>query len=325
MNGNDILKAMNGIDESCISEQPQIRQSKRFLRRPAAAAAAVCAALAMTVTAGAVIHSFYHEETVERYGLTDIPMTEETLPEHAGSMENGHIRVTVDKIVNDGTMGYIIFTADCLDELGYGLKCGSSKVVREPGHPEMPFFVLTTEKVTEKTYESEKNYLRSYGYGPSEDVSCMRIEGYFDANAVKDADVLYLSILDMQSGIKNSEVISGLTGLRVENFRKNLPTRELRNSEGRVLTISPVSMSFADLRDGLWCFEMQGGEPGTPNETESHRNDHLIVTYRDGTVYDAEDSWFASGLDGSNCFHKFDKQIDWENVEKIEIFGTVFS
>ena len=325
VNEISILKAMNGIDESYLTEKPNNIQSKRKFRKPAALAAAVCAALAMTVTAGAVIHSFYHEETVDRYGLTDIPMTEETLPEYAGSMENGHIRVTVDKIVNDGTMGYITITLDCLDELGYGLKGGSSKVVQKAGHPEMPNFVLTSEKITEKTFDREKNLLDSYGYGPAEDIDCMRIEGYFDTAKAKDADVLYLSILDLNNRIINSEVIKDLKGLKVDNFKKNLPTRDLKNSEGRVLTISPISMSFADSRDGLWCFEMQGGELGTPNETKSHRYDSLVVTYKDGTVYDAEESWFASGLDGSNCFHKFDKQIDWENVEKIEIFGTVFS
>ena len=46
-------------------------------------------------------------------------------------------------------------------------------------------------------------------------------------------------------------------------------------------------------------------------------DDGCCYTGGNGTVYDAESSWFAAGLDGSNCFHKFDGQIDWENVEKI--------
>ena len=56
MKGNDILKAMNGIDGKYINEQTQIRAGSGKRRRcPAATTAVVCAARAMIVTAFATV------------------------------------------------------------------------------------------------------------------------------------------------------------------------------------------------------------------------------------------------------------------------------
>ncbi|MBR1393205.1 MAG: hypothetical protein IJ561_05155 [Ruminococcus sp.] len=119
MNGNDILKAMNGIDPALLTEETaaaHTEQRKKIFRRPAAMAAAIAAALALTVTAGAVVirSKYYHKESVEHYIAGGDSIASYTVE----ATENEHIRVTLDSIWSTGIKATAIMTVDPLDDEG---------------------------------------------------------------------------------------------------------------------------------------------------------------------------------------------------------------
>ena len=111
MNEMDILKAMNGIEEEFLDTRAVKRHSRAGTRRTAAVAAAACAALAMTVTAGAVIYSRHHSSSVERY----IAEGESLSGNAEAVMESSRLRLTIDKVLCDGRLCTLILTAEAKD------------------------------------------------------------------------------------------------------------------------------------------------------------------------------------------------------------------
>ncbi len=92
-------------------------KKNRSPKRIAAIAAASAAALAMTVTAGAVAYNaLFHRESAERFGVAEAAYSGEGF--EAKAVENEHFRFTVDSVLSDGIMAHAVFTVEPLDDLG---------------------------------------------------------------------------------------------------------------------------------------------------------------------------------------------------------------
>lgn len=108
MNGNDLMRAMNGIDGRYLAEvQTESKKKPHFRKSVTTAAMILLAATLTTVTAAAGWH-LLHPETVEHYMKSGSVQKMET----AGmvlnqTVENDYFRLTAESIVWDGKMGRI--------------------------------------------------------------------------------------------------------------------------------------------------------------------------------------------------------------------------
>ncbi len=261
MNETEILKAMNRIDGQYLDVRAGIKQHPaKWYRRPAAIAAAVCAAAAMTVTAGAVYNVFFHKESVEHYISAS-----DSLPETPClTAENSHIRLTVDKILYDGCVPTLIITAEALDEQGLRLIAEtpiiyfSSRQQPDPvtlglaGGGEMFRDDQEDEKIYKYICELDSEDLLNSGL----DKPVFLHFSFSGEHRVK---------LNEKGGVDTSEMLSAEV-----RFEKNLETAEYISSDGRCITMSPIA---AQLGSG---FTLEEGE-----------NDLLMdmqLKYSDGSI-----------------------------------------
>lgn len=128
MKGNDILKAMNGLDERYVSEYESFEPKRKIsVKRRTKLCAAIAAAVAvLTIPAGAYVYDLTHKEAVKFYLEGDsADYIEQNGLALNYTSENEHIRLTVDTLLSDGHIGEIIMTVEGLDEQGLqALKAG---------------------------------------------------------------------------------------------------------------------------------------------------------------------------------------------------------
>ena len=118
---NDIELPHNRKAGKIIAEKTarkeRITMKKNISKRSVAAIAAIAAALAMTVTAGAAVYkTFFHKESAEKFGIVNENNSELVIG--TTSSENAHLRVTADTVLSDGLKAEIIFTIEALDSEG---------------------------------------------------------------------------------------------------------------------------------------------------------------------------------------------------------------
>ncbi len=98
-------------------ERITLNKKARTPKKTAAVIAASAAALAMTVSAGAVAYNaLFHKESAERFGVAEAVYSGEGF--EARAVENEHFRLTADSVMSDGIMAHAVFTLDPLDDLG---------------------------------------------------------------------------------------------------------------------------------------------------------------------------------------------------------------
>lgn len=125
MKGNDLLRAMNEIDESFIqsagrSQAAKPRSRKKRIRMTAAIAAAlICAIPAAAYAAGA----FLHGDNVEHY-ITGAELLEAQSPEAIlnAVTENANYRITADAALSDGHNVMMILTHEAKTPKGLIIK-----------------------------------------------------------------------------------------------------------------------------------------------------------------------------------------------------------
>ena len=121
MNGNDILRAMNGLDEKYIisaNGEQTLKQGRKPAKSIFKTSVAIAAAAALMIPVGAYAYTrLIHRESVEMY-LENSAKVEESGNAVNRVMENEHIRITLDTVLSDGYMAMAIVTLDALDEYG---------------------------------------------------------------------------------------------------------------------------------------------------------------------------------------------------------------
>lgn len=129
MNGNDIMKAMNRIDERYISEaetERKITVKRGGLSKHAAKlAVGIAAAVALAIPAGAYAYKhFIHHDNVELYIKNADSLEGRDLVLNAQT-EDDELRFTVDTLLCDGKQAFGVLTAERI-----GAKAGEFLSVR---------------------------------------------------------------------------------------------------------------------------------------------------------------------------------------------------
>ena len=127
MNGNDIMKAMNGINEEYLSDtEITVKKGRKPAKSIFKITVGIAAAAAFAIPVGAYAYNaFIHRDSVEMY-LEDAEKVEASGNVENQVMENEHIRITLDTVLSDGYTALAIVTLDALDD------CGRNYILTHP-------------------------------------------------------------------------------------------------------------------------------------------------------------------------------------------------
>ncbi len=309
MKGNDILKAMNGIDGKYLNEQTEIRAgSGKRIRRPAAMIAAVCAALAMTVTAGAAVYqAFFHKESVEHYisGSDSLPETV------CVSMENEHLRLTIDKLLYDGNAPLMIVTAESFDEEGRAIASESPAV-----------YYSKTGRAEDRVYAGGAELIR----GENEDPDIYKYVYELDYTEFDLSKPVWLHFMKGQFDecepieVKTNGEVRQETFAAQLNIEKNLDTADYYSADGRRITLSPIGAYIGEgftlenpddslLRSMQFRYSDGRTEPLGDSHTRSF---HIGTDTQDG----------VTTVEYERCF--FGEVLDISGIDALIVQGTEF-
>lgn len=244
MNGNDILRAINGLDEKYIVSAGRSMTVKRgrLGKRAVRIAVGIAAAIALAIPAGAFYKQFIHKAAVQEY------FTEETVEylEANGlvldhTAENEHIRLTVDTLLSDGHIGSMVLTVEGLDEKG--LQC-----VEKQSYPEI---YLRDAQTGEYVIVHDNGSPEIIGDGKVDFDTCTETQFTIWRELQLDnidADKEYILTFGMNARDPNAErdeyhVLTDnvMEGISFEtNFRPNVEVKELENEDGEKLWLSQI-------------------------------------------------------------------------------------
>ena len=249
MNGNDILRAMNGLDERFIvsARRELIVKHRGFSKRWASIAAGIAAAAVLAIPAAAYAYiQFVHAAAVQEYFSEE---SVEYLEEHGLALnytdENEHIRLTVDTLLSDGHIGSMILTIEGLDE--EGLECvqmntfpeiyladaqtGEYVKIHENGSPQIlgggnvyfdacteTQFTLWTELQLDKI-DTDKDYILKFG------MNVRRNSSEYE-------------MVHNEYGVLIDNVMEGIAF--ETSLRPNVAVKELENKDGEKLWLSQI-------------------------------------------------------------------------------------
>lgn len=116
MNGTDLLKAMNGIEEQYLAEAIQPAAKPKSRRRTIVAAISIAAAAILMTTAVDAGYQLTHPESVAHWlaGGSGQMLADQGLVLNE-VYENEHYRVTAETLLSDGFMADFIMTVEPLD------------------------------------------------------------------------------------------------------------------------------------------------------------------------------------------------------------------
>ena len=119
MKGNDLMNAMNGIDERFLTESElTVKKSRKLSKKALTAFVSIAAAAAFTIPAGVFAYSqLINRDTVKMY-LNDADSIEESGLTQNQVMENEHLRITLDTLLSDGYTAVAVITLDAFDDSG---------------------------------------------------------------------------------------------------------------------------------------------------------------------------------------------------------------
>lgn len=227
MNGNDILRAMNELDErfviSANRERTIKHSSKKILQK---FAVGIAAALALAIPAGAVYTQFEHKEVVREYfdDKTADYLEDKGLALNYVS-ENEHLRITVDTLLSDGNIGSILLTVDGLDSDGINYVENT------------PFFDMYITEKKDDISNSEKIFLEGGG-SISPDVCTDTQYSLQKELYVCDIDIEKEYVLTFEDRKNDNDLFDEISF--DISFRTNLETKMFEDKYGRHLWFSQI-------------------------------------------------------------------------------------
>ena len=244
MNGNDILRAMNGLDDKFIVSAGrehtirQIRPKKLAVRF----AVGIAAAVAFAIPAGAIYTQFIHKAAVQEYFAEG---TADYLEDKGLAMnctdENEHIRLTVDTLLSDGHIGSMILTIEGLDEAGI-------ESLQYDGFPEI---YLSDAQTGDYVVLHENGSPELVGGGRTDFDACtdtqitMHRELLLDEIDVNKDYILTFGMNTRDADIQRDEhhvlVGSVMEGLSLQtNFSPNVDVKEFETEDGGHIWVSQL-------------------------------------------------------------------------------------
>ncbi len=316
MNGNDILKAMNDIDPGVIEESEQFKKEHRRirLRKPVMIIAASLAALALTVTAGAVMYNKvsrnenYNKEDVEHFvaGGTELPGME------AIKLDSEHYELTINDLWSDGNIATAIVTAKWKDEEGRDIV---KNLDCRTGYADEPFtqdthLTSSGRFFWENDYDTERIEMTG---------DSARYRFYFHCfNIDRSRNIKLYFFKKPEDYTVEYEIVPDIAA--EVSFEKNLETAEFYSEEGYLLTLSPI---------GLY----ENYALGNTTRPSGHDDSMMIELIR----YDGQPSEeyyklvAGSGLtfsadDPTECYYDatFQHTVDITQIKEVRIAGKEY-
>lgn len=266
MKGNDLMSAMNGIDEKYLSEAenytPNNRKPKRSVFKVAVSVAAAVAVLAVPVGVYAY-NTFVNRETVEQY-VSNAELIEQISPEAVKNIvtENNDYRITVDSVLSDGNIVMMILTHETLTDKGSQIKnhvkgcpgaCityadGSAGPFEQNGYDGIPMtgpisaYALTHD--TELTgYDKSVSIFSCKDIDLSKDVN---VEFYSSERGWSNA-LYYFRNRDNPDYNGDEELVNELDGLEfTTSFAQNVDCVQLQGADGKSISMSSFDVYFND-------------------------------------------------------------------------------
>lgn len=317
MKGNDLMKAMNGIDEKYLAESENaMNNNLKSKKRAFRIAISVAAAAALAIPVGAYSYNtFIHRESVEQY-VSNAKLIEQQSPEAVKNLvtENDDYRITVDSVLSDGNIVMMVLTHEPKTDKGLQIKshvggCPGACITYADGsagpfdHPEIadgiPLTFAVGHAVTTEadSVEYEKT------------VSMFRCN-YIDLS--KDVKVEFFADEYGRSGVlqyfnnrndPDNELINELEGLEITtSFAPNVKTVELHSAEGKTISMSSfniysddpsvVDIPFDEITDDMSDYQFvlianDGERRVIESEGRSSSVDYGYITY--GEFIDIEE------------------------------------
>lgn len=262
MKGNDLMRAMNGIDEKYLSESENFtknnRKPKRSVFKVAVSVAAAVAVLAVPVGVYAY-NTFVNRESVEHY-ITNAELIEKISPEAVKNIvtENKDYRITVDSVLSDGNNVMMILTHETLTDKGLEIKkhmngipgaCityadGSAGPFGVDGAP-----MISTES-NAWSYEAEFNgFDQTVSFFSCKDIDLSKdvnVEFYSGERRWYGA-FEYFAKRDDPDYKVDEELVNELDGLEVTtSFAQNVDCVQLQSADGKSISMSSFEVYSSD-------------------------------------------------------------------------------
>ncbi len=307
MKGNDLMSAMNGIDEKYLSESEDYaknnRRPKRRAFKVAVGVAAAVAVLAVPVGVGAY-NTFVNRETVEQY-VSNAELIEEKSSEAVKNIvtENNDYRITVDSVLSDGNIVMMILTHEALTDKGAQIKnhvngcpgaCityadGSAGPFEQNGFDGIPMtgpikgYAISSE--TEFTgYDKSVSLFSCKDIDLSKDVN---VEFYSGERGWSGA-LEYFTNRDNPDHTGYEGSVNELDGLEfTTSFAQNVDCVQLQSADGKSISMSSFDVYSNDpsiimpLEDSEFFFITNDGEkkPFPTDKSCSTRSDCGFIIY----------------------------------------------
>lgn len=314
MNGNDILRSMNGIDERYIASARRDIAAKRkgFGRRSVSAAVGIAAAVAlMTVSAGAYAFTqFFNRDSVERY-LENADGLEASGNVENQVMENEHIRITLDTVLSDGYNAMAVITIEAFDDYGKNFVENTPYIMlrnTETGETVRPSGVGGYEDRTGQLLENKISFFRYI------DLCKGNIALDHDYEMIFYSDGLFTNEDRENAAGKDRPLDENMIPVdnplgydftaRV-NFTKNVDTVKLTGSNGKEIELSQFEIVT---ESGLW---------------DNSLPDKIVLIGKDGTEETVGEKCYGmSNYEVSTVF--FGRFIELDDYAGIRIDGIEY-
>lgn len=301
MKGNDLMSAMNGIDEKYLSESENYAKNNRKPKRSAlkVAVSVAAAVVVLAVPVGVYAYNtFVHRGNVEMY-MSNAELIEQKSPAAVKNIvaENDDYKITVDSVLSDGNIVMMILTHEALTDKGLEIKedhvhgCPGACITYADGS-EGPFEqsgfdgVPVTGPVT--------------AYAVSNETS-VSIFSCKDIDLSKDVNVEFYSSERGWSGTLeyftkrndpdhsgDENLVNELDGLEfTTSFAQNVDCVQLQSADGKSISMSSFDVYSSDpsiitvSEDSEFFFITNDGDkkPFSEKKGCSQRSDYGFVTY----------------------------------------------
>ncbi len=325
MNGNDILRAMNELDERFIVSANS-EQSVTLSRKPAKnifrITVGIAAAAALVIPVGAYAYSqLTHREKVSIYYTEDgVQKLEKNGLASGRTVENGQIRLTVDTELCDGNFTQGVYTLTALTEdAKEHLETAMSKLV----------YADTGEEISPVGggFEGWNGEARS-DYELTSTFTYPIKNAYIDSNRPLRLEFYEFVETGETDDYGGRVVVDDLTyydGISFDLLTvPNVPCKTLCSADGTEMILSPYGVSE---QDESWAYPQDG------HEEEAFIHSFIIIstdgerTDIEDTVKDTENATREySGTPGTGRFsYRFGTILDIENISGVEIDGVEYT
>lgn len=326
MKGNDLMKAMNGIDEKYLSESEKIiTKDRKLSKRTFKVAVSIAAAAALAIPVGAYAYNtFIHRDNVEQY-LTNTELIEQQSPDAVKNYvtENDDYRITVDTVLSDGNIVMMVLTHEPKTDKGMQIKAhvggcpgacityadGSEGPFEQNGVPGIPMTrtlggYADTKETDSVSYEKTVSLFSCKDIDLSREV---KVEFFADERGRSGALKYFINRND--SGYEGRNELEGLEC--TTSFAPNVKCVQLHSADGKTISMS--------------SFDVYSDDPSVicaPNSDMIDDSANQFFITNSGEKKPLEQSFISIGSDYGLII--YGEYVDLDGFKGVEINGVEY-